>query len=163
MRRTKINYRSKKPWLTDELKNSIKLKNELYVLSRKYPTLLNINRYKEYKTILNNQMKRCAKDYYDKRFAMYKNNLRKSWALIKELINKKRVRDTFNTFVINEELTSDKVKIADAFNRFYTSIGPNLANKIPFCNKSPTSYIGESNPETISIIPVTQDEVNKKS
>ena len=32
------------------------------------------------------------------------------WALIKELINKKKVRDTFNTFVINEELTSDKVK-----------------------------------------------------
>ena len=61
-------------------------------------------------------MKRCEKDYYDKRFAMYKNNLRKSWALIKELINKKKVRDTFNTFVINEELTSDKVKIAEAFN-----------------------------------------------
>ena len=54
---------------------------------------------------------------------MYKNNLRKSWALIKELINKKRVRDAFNTFVIKEELTSDKVKIAKAFNRFYTRIG----------------------------------------
>ena len=55
-------------------------------------------------------MKRCEKDYNDKRFAMYKNNLSKSWALIKELINKNKVSDTFNTFVINEELTSDKVK-----------------------------------------------------
>ena len=63
--------------------------------------------------------------------------------------------------MINEELTSDKIKIAEAFNRFYTSIAPDLANKIPSCNKSPTSYIGESNPETISIIPVTEDEVNK--
>ena len=93
--------KQKKPWLTDELKNSIKLKNKLYVLSRKYPTVLNINRYKEYKTILNNQIKRCEKDHYDKRFAMYKNNLRKSMALIKELINNKKVRDTFNPFVIN--------------------------------------------------------------
>ena len=77
-------------------------------------------------------MKRCEKDFDDKRFAMYKNNLRKSWTLIKELMNKKKVRDhTFNTFVINEELTSAKVKIADAFCMFYTSIGPNLANKIP--------------------------------
>ena len=76
-------------------------------------------------------------------------------------MNKKKVRDTFNTFVINEELTSDKVKIAEVFNRFYTSIGPNLANKIPSWNKYPTSYTGESNHETISIIPVTQDEVNK--
>ena len=54
-------------------------------------------------------MKICEKDYRDKRFAMYKNNLRKSWALIKELI-KRRVRDTFKTFVINQELTSDMVK-----------------------------------------------------
>ena len=60
-------------------------------------------------------------------------------------------------FVINDELTSDNVEKAEAFNSLYTSIGPSL----PSSNKSPSSYIAEYNPETIYTIPVTHDEVSK--
>ena len=53
-----------------------------------------------------------------------------------------------------------KTTIVEAFNKFYSSVGPKLASKIPGGDLSPTSYIANSNPETI-LIPVTQEEVSK--
>ena len=100
-------------------------------------------------------------DYYDEKFESYKNDLRKSWNLIKEVINKKRVQGTFNTFIINDEVTCDKQTIVEAFNKFYSSIGPKLASKIPGSDISPTSYIANSNPEIICLIPVSHEEVSK--
>ena len=54
----KVGYQNKKqPWLTLALKKSIKINNKLYVKSLKYPTVRNINGYKEYKCLLNGPMK----------------------------------------------------------------------------------------------------------
>ena len=53
LRKIKINYRNKKPRLTEALRNSMKTKNIPYVISQKHQTVCNVNRYKEYKTKLN--------------------------------------------------------------------------------------------------------------
>ena len=161
LKKIKINYRNKKPWLTEALRNSIKTKNNFYVISQKHQTVCNVNRYKEYKTKLNRLLKKCEREHYDEKFESYKNDLRKSWNLIKEVINKKRVQGTFNTFIINDEETCDKQTIVEAFNKFYSSIGPELASKIPGSDISPTFYIANSNPEFICLIPVSQEEVSK--
>ena len=86
--------------------------------------------------------------------------MRKSWNLIKEVINKKRVQGTFNTFIINDEVTYDTQTIVEVFNRFYSSIGPQLASKILGSDISPTSYIANANPETICLMPVSQEEAS---
>ena len=51
--------------------------------------------------------------------------------------------------------------IVEAFNKFYSSIGPKLASKIPGSDISPISCIANSNPETICLIPVSQEEASK--
>ena len=58
LKRIKINYRNKKTWLTNGLKNSIKQKNNLYVKSMKSLTVHNINQYKAYKRVLNTVLKK---------------------------------------------------------------------------------------------------------
>ena len=40
--KVKFKYNNQKPWLSDELKDSIKLKNKLYKKSIKFPSLTNI-------------------------------------------------------------------------------------------------------------------------
>ena len=44
LRKLKINYKNKKPWLIEALRNSIKKE---YVISQKHQTVCNVNRYKE--------------------------------------------------------------------------------------------------------------------
>ena len=46
LRKIKINYRYKKPWLTKALRNSIKTKNKLCVISQKHQIVCNVNRHK---------------------------------------------------------------------------------------------------------------------
>ena len=70
LRKSKINYRNKKPSLTEALRNSIKSK--LYVISQKHQTVCNVNRYKEHKTNLNRLLKKCKRDYYDEKIESYK-------------------------------------------------------------------------------------------
>ena len=47
----KSNYHNRKSWLTESLKNSIKVKNKLYVISIKRPYIHNKNKYETYKKL----------------------------------------------------------------------------------------------------------------
>ena len=69
---------------------------------------------------------------------MNKKNPRKTWMLIDELTSRKcgKIR---NIFEINEIVNSAD-EMAEAFNDFFTTIGPNLANEILPSDIDPESY-----------------------
>ena len=56
--RVKMKYYHRKPWLTEVLKNSIRQKNKLFKLSKKYPVTDSIGKYKTYRSTLNKLLKR---------------------------------------------------------------------------------------------------------
>ena len=85
--RIKNGYKNRKPWLTEDLKLSIKKKNKLFKVSEKIPTLSRINEYKTYKMNLNKKLKQAEKNNFQELFEKHKNNLPKSWQIIKQLIN----------------------------------------------------------------------------
>ena len=152
-------YDNRKTWLTAGLKQSIKLKNKLYFKSKKYPTSVNIHNYKVYRNKLNSLLRKTERDHYDVLFTQNKNNLKKSWSIIKEVINKKKSTLMSNKFVINNNTTSDNNIISDAFNKFYINIGPTLASKIPYCQKNPLSYIHQNISDSMYLNEVTVNEV----
>ena len=158
---TKLGYRTRMPWLTVALKNSIKNKNKLYVKYIKHKTIFNEKAYKDYKRILNNTMKKAERDHYDVLFRINKDNLKKTWAIIKEVINKTKTKTTVNKFLINNKVIRNTEEIAYSFNSFYVNIGPNLASKIPKMSKDPASYITKQNPDSIFLNNVTENEVIK--
>ena len=155
----KSNYRTRKPWLTTAIKNSIRHKNTLYKKSLKRPSLQNISCYKEYKSLLNMLIKRCEKAYYEEQFRMNTNNLKRSWALIKNIIYKHRNKNVSTRFKFDGEAVSDKKRIAEEFNKFYVNVGLSLANKLPNSDVCPTSFIRESNMHSMGITAVTTEEL----
>ena len=155
----KIGYKNRKPWLTSALKTSIKIKNKLYVKSIKMPTLHNITQYKAYRNKLHSLLRRSERQHYRKLLAANKNNLSKQWDIIKEVINKKRVRTDSDSFLINNQLITDSTVIAENFNSFYTSIGPDLAKKLPNSINDPVSYLSVRNVNSIFLKPVDSQEV----
>ena len=90
IKKVKIGYLTKLPWLTASLKKSIKNKQNLYAIYLKHPSAKNKTTYKNYKNRLNHIIRNTERKFYQTQLKESQNNLRKSWMIIKEIINKKK-------------------------------------------------------------------------
>ena len=85
--RVRKRYRNRLPWPTEGLKNAIKHKNKLYKISMKYETSFNKNSYTQYKSKLTTISRRQEKEYYKLLLETNRNNLKKMWSVIGNVIN----------------------------------------------------------------------------
>ena len=65
--------------------------------------------------------------YYQTEIVSNKNNLRKVWTIIKQVINRKKNSKTHDKFMYNNREITDPQTIADGFNNYFVNIGPTLA------------------------------------
>jgi hypothetical protein len=141
----KLGYKSRKPWLGLALKNSIKRNNKLYYLFKRYPSEENELRYKQYKKLLNRCIKEAEREHYRYLFETYKFNLKKSWQVIKEVINKQKNLGSSHEFTINGKNISNGKLIAESFNNYFINIGRTLSQKIAPSSQHPLSFMNTIN------------------
>jgi len=61
-------------------------------------------------------------------FEEHKGNLKYSWRLIKEVINKNKVKmELSDYFKENETIINDPVEMSNKFNEYFINAGPKLA------------------------------------
>ena len=108
-RRKQSVYRSRKPWLLDALKKSITIKIALYRNSRDHPSVSTATKYKQYINKLSILLKVAEKNHYTNLMEEYKNNLRNSWHIFKEVINKREDRSACSKFMLNGQFVTDKL------------------------------------------------------
>ena len=137
----KEGYKNRKPWLSDGIKKQIKIKNSLYrrYIKSKDPDLWSI--YTRFRNKINGLLVKAEKEHYSFLMEKHKNNLKKSWNIIKEVINKNKSNTKFSRFLIDGQVTTDKNSISNGFNSFFTNVGPSLANKIPSDSRSPSAFL----------------------
>ena len=77
----------------------------------------------------------------------FKGDARKTWSVMKEILGKCTTKSsTLQTKItVNKTDIFDAKQIADEFNKFFTNIGTDLANKIPNASNPVDSYITEVN------------------
>ena len=129
--RAKIKYYHRKPWLTEVLKISIRQKNKLFKLSKKYPVADSIVKYKTYRSTLYKLLKRWEKMYYQDRFSGYRDNMQKTWSVMKRILNKSRGCVSRSILKHDNETIADDYSIANTFNNFFVNVSSDLANRIP--------------------------------
>ena len=159
LKTTKIGYKTNKGWLSDELKNAIKIKNRLYRKSKKTKDPNHELIYKRFRNKLNGLLAKAERNHYSKLMEQHKNNLKKSWTFLKEVINKKKSETVSSRFVINNRITTDKTEIANGFNSFFVNVGPTLANKIPHDNRPPDVFMKNRAPDDIILNSVLPNEI----
>ena len=72
--------------------------------------------------------------------------LSKTWKLLNEVINKRKIRAPFpSSFKSEGKIMTDPEEIADKFCKYFNNIGPNLAGAIRDYNSSVSSFIGDVN------------------
>ena len=86
--RIKKKYNNRKPWLSNGLRKSIKHKNKFYYNYRKIKSVHNEVLYKSYKYHLQKLLQAAEKQYYHGLFVQYRNDMKKSWGIMKNRINK---------------------------------------------------------------------------
>ena len=63
-------------------------------------------------------------------FLLYQNNVRKTWSVIKETLQRKKKHEMPGEFVWNNRVITDMTDIANEFNRYFISIGHTLSEQI---------------------------------
>ena len=141
---------TKKPWLTNCLRKSIRHKNNLYIKAKARPTLNNEITYERYKNKLSKILKQAEKLHCQELFSKYRTNLKKTLQIIKVLINKQRFNSLQKEFKFGDEIITISQQTCEKFNDFCINIGPNLSKDIPCQNKRAVDYV-EKIPEYFSI------------
>ena len=153
-------YNSRKPWLSEGLKQSIRNKNKLYIHMLKMRTATNEMKYKRYRNKLTHVLKWAERKYYADILEKNRSNLKQTWVILKSIINKNKSSRIQQKFKSNEgSTTTEKSVINEKFNDFFISIGPSLARKIPEQNISRSQFMGDRVTNTIFLEPVTIEEV----
>ena len=151
-------YYHNKPWLTAGLKESIKIKNKLYVTRLQGGNTE--EQYRIYRNKLNHVMRTAERNHYLGLLNEHKSNLKKSWQILKMVINKWKCTPVCTKFQTNGKVVSDGHEISNKFNRFFVNVGSTLANAIPPTNKNPSEYM-TSNKVLFVVSSVTENEIEK--
>ena len=152
-KRVKVNKHKHKlsPWITTGLIKSIEFRDKLYKRLKSCPQDSPEHNRMEYNLkTYNGYLKQCIRtakrEYYVHEFTKYKNDIRKTWDILKDIINTKKSKSDFPPYFTDLGIKiSGSKTIADKFNEYFTKIGPEHArsidtsHKIPFDNylKSP--------------------------
>ena len=89
----KIKLRPQKysnPWVTKGIKKSSKRKQKLYEKCLKNRNEKNEKLYKSYKSLFESVKRKSKRIYYSSKTLEFKNNAKKTWGVMKELIGKAR-------------------------------------------------------------------------
>ena len=86
-----------------------------------------VAKYKAYKNKLNHLLRISERKYYYDNFESVKGNLRSTWKLIKQVLNKGKRIDSPSEFTIGNKMSKNGSEIMDAFNNCFANIGSNLA------------------------------------
>ena len=87
--------------------------------------------------------------------------MKQTWKHINQVLQSKRKENNFpNKFTLNGLTITNKQEIADAFNKYFVDIGPELANKIPTDTiQNPNSMPNLDLRDTFFLTPTTENEI----
>ena len=105
-------------------------------------------------------IKIAKRAYYDDKFEQSKNDLKATWKLINEDINKKCIKRSLpTTFNMNGRIISDPAEIANGFCNYFTNVGSTLASTIQTTTSAFQSFLGPTNNQTIFLGPTSIAEL----
>lgn len=145
-----------RPWLTKELFNCTKRKDELYRLSKIDPTFL--NDYKRYRNILTSSIRIAKKQFFTRKFDSCAGDIKKTWKSINSIIRPNSGASSSCELLIDNELVTEPVEVATKFNEHYTSIASKLAAIIPVTNLNPLENIPRL-PNSFVYLPTDESEI----
>ena len=136
----------KNPWKTKGILKSSKAKQRLYDKFLKSKTYEHEISYKTYRKLFESIKQRAKSQYHSKMILYYKDNIKKTWQIMKEVISKgKFVNNSLpKHLILNNRNIFDQKTIANSFIEYFVKVGPKLACEMPQSQRSFEMYLKES-------------------
>ena len=150
---------------------SHQVKNKLYRISLKHPTTYNlpgqwsqlftynIYKYNQYKNKLASVLQCEEKQFYQRQTIENRNNMRKVWSVIKQVINRNKNSKISDQFIINGKTETDPMVIAKGCNNYFANIDPTFAYKINKDNVSHLDFISSDMNASLFLEPTNDTEI----
>ena len=169
MPRKRVKYKKKlhkkSKWITNGILRSINKKDKLYktLIQTDLDNTVLYDRlkteFKDYRASLRKIIRKAKRDYYTHIFNRHKNDIKKTWSLINETLNRNLKKQSTHEFLINDEMISDPIIIANKFNQYFAHIGSTLADKIPSAPHF-NSYLSNPVDSVFSFHTVTEENIS---
>ena len=106
----------KSPWITKGIKKSSKKKQRLYSKFLKKRNEKTKKEYQDYKKLFESIKKRSKKLYFSKLILKYKNNIKKTWQVIKEAIGKEKYKqqNLLKKILVDKKSITETESIAES-------------------------------------------------
>ena len=151
---------NKKPWITKGIKKSINIRNNLLEQIVNSNNAHKYDKYKLYRNKINHLIRSSKNNYYNKIFNENKQNMKKTWIEINNILHKKNNKSSSQICIIdNGQLINDHKNVGNKFNNFFTTIANKLVGKIPQCKKTFNNYLNNPNTNSFFVSPTTPNEV----
>jgi hypothetical protein len=140
-KRSNKNIHKQQNFMTRGLLISRSNKNILHKSSVSNPTALNIQKYKNFKTIYQRVIRAAKKLYFTSKLEENAGNPKKTWETLNEILGKCKKSENIDKICKNGVTISDPVEIANSFNNFFTAVGQQISDSVPPVQKNPGDYI----------------------
>ena len=156
------------PWMTDELLKKISLKDQIYAQFRKAKVDTPLRSELKAELDLRNHeisadIVAAKNNFYSQKIEEYKNDIKKTWTTINQIVNKRRSKTKYPPFFeVDGKKITDRQEMASEFNQFFSTIGQKLADEIP-SNGLPRmeDFLGEKPRCSFNFQPTNSDRVSK--
>ena len=138
---------------------SINRKNNLFYRYKSKPSKRSKYKYVTYKNILTKILRIEKRNYYTNQLNLYQHDVKNTWKIIKNAMNTFENNSALTKVKCNDIIGEEPVDIADTFNSYFSSIGKELAHKIAPSTKQFQDFLGDPNPKSIFLSPVSKNEI----
>ena len=154
-----IKPKRSEPWITKGLIKSSKRKQRLYENFLRNKTRKNENIYKRYRNNFNKTLKLAKRLYVSDLLNKYSKDIKMTWKTVNDLIGRKQTSAKFPETIIHKKKTfTSKNEIAEVFNNFFSTVGSDLAKKIPISETPFTNFLNGID-EEMSVKELSNEEL----
>ena len=148
-------------WMTQGILKSIRKKEKLFKNYIKNKVEHNYQRYKNYRNMLTNIIRKSKKQYYEDISKKHIHDSKEMWKFLNKLIkpNYKAEQKQDKFLTEKNKVLTENIDIANGFNDFFTNVGPNLSVKIKDEGFNFRQYMKNSCLQSIYLQPVTEAEI----
>jgi len=149
--------RCKKPWISNQLRECVNRKYELFRLYKMGQ--VSLQTYNAFKNQVTGIMKKAKTRYFLGKFNSYSADARETWKSINSLIGRNNRKSHPVELLSESGITNDSHAMAQCFNLYFTRIAADLDKKIPNSNVAPLHYMGDRIQNSFFVKPCTDFDV----
>ena len=143
--------------MSETLLNLIKTKSNYLKLHKL--GIVSKDENKVFRNNVNNLIKKAKIDYHHKLFLKHRNDMKKCWRIINDIVSKNKDPTVISKIIFNNHTYIETIDISNIFNDYFCSIGDSLDRQIPNIHVDPLNYLNVNVSSTFFLNPVSSLEV----